>query len=106
MNEQLTLEPHLLPRARTTDPITAQEAAESVKPANGELVAAIRRHVYMYGPLSAFEIADALEGRWQHDTIRSAVSRAGLSKCDFWGVTPGGRRCTLYVLRVQEMASL
>lgn len=95
------------PRARATDPETSRRAAAVTEPGNNELIRLIRSHVYLYGPKTAFEIADALAGnRWQHDTIRSAVSRAGLSTCDFKGVTPGGRPCTLYVLRTETMPSL
>lgn len=86
------------PRARTSDPSTSHLAAVRVRPGNAELVKAIRQYVYEYGPSTAFEIADSLEGRWQHDTIRSACARAGLDKVD-GGETPRGRPCCVYGLR-------
>ena len=87
-----------LPRARVTDPLTAAAAARDVEPGNTALVAAIRSYVYRYGPATAFEIADALAGRWQHDTIRSACARARLDRNVGAGLSPGGRPCCLYFL--------
>src|SRR5690348_661440 len=94
-----------LPMARRSDPETSSFAARVVAAGNAELVARIRRYVWTHGPLSAFEIAEAINeaqpGRWDEGTIRSAVSRSGLS---VWphaeGLSPRGRRCQLYTLRV------
>ncbi len=88
------------PRARATDPTTAHEAAKITRPGNAELINAIRWYVQRRpAPVSAYEIADAIAGyRWQHDTVRTAVSRAGLHCVDTDGLTPRGRRCTRYVL--------
>lgn len=86
--------------ARRTDPVTSHAAGRIVQPANSELIKAIRWYVSKKTePVSAFDIADALCGpRWQHDTVRTAVSRSGLHCVDSDGRTPGGRRCTRYVL--------
>ncbi len=85
------------PLARNSDPITAHEAANGIKPGNAELIMAIRRYAFLYGASTAFQIAESLSasGRWQEDTVRTAVSRSGLTK---WpgGITPGGRPCSLY----------
>lgn len=89
------------PRARVSDPLPSHTAADCVKPGSKELVEAIRWWVSKQPePKSAFEIAAAIAGqRWQGDTVRTAVSRAGLHAVDVNGRTPGGRRCTRYVLR-------
>lgn len=96
MTEQLSL----LPRARRTDPSTSQRAAQIVTPGNAELIKAIRAYLWAWGPSTAFEIADALEGRWAHDTIRTACARAGLMKVT-GGTTPRGNPCCIYGLPVE-----
>ena len=87
----------LIPRARQTDPPTAHNAASLTQPGNHTLTKTIRNYVWTHGPSTSFEIADALQGRWQHDTIRTACARAGLVKFE-GGITPGGRACLLYGL--------
>lgn len=89
------------PKARASDPMTAHEAAASVRPASRELIDAI---VWWVGkqpqPVSAFQIADAIAGaRWSHATVRTAVSRAGLWAVDADGVTPRRRKCLRYRVR-------
>lgn len=88
------------PAARRSDPVTSHTAADCVKPGSRELVYAIRWWVSKQSePKSAFDIADAIYGpRWQHDTVRSCVSRAGLHAVDSKGRTKGGRPCLRYVL--------
>jgi hypothetical protein len=98
---QLTL---LDPRARTTDPAASHLAAESVARGNQDLIKAIRAFVWSHGPSTAFEVAAALEGRWQSDTVRSALARAGLTKFD-GGETPRGRPCSLYALQSDPVAT-
>lgn len=72
------------PAARKTDPAESHEAAARVANGNGELCKAIREAVWQYGPLMAWPIAHAVDaqhpGRWQLDTIRTAIKRAGLVK--------------------------
>ncbi len=100
-----------LPLARLSDPSTAHHAARIVEPGNGELVEAIRRIVYLYGPLTAWEVADMLyrnprnAKRWQPDTIRTACARAGLVKHE-GGRSPGGRPACLYALEVRSTDAL
>lgn len=90
------------PRARAHDPATARAAAESVKPGNAALIKAIRAYLWEYGASTAFEVADVLEGRWAHDTIRTACARAGLVKFP-GGETPRGHACVLYALPVENV---
>lgn len=96
------------PLARSSDPQPSHDAAESVKPSNEKVIRAIREYVRLYGPCSRFDIADSLHRQLgvQHDTIRTAVSRAGLEAHTYRGVSPSGRLCTLYVLRVEETRPL
>jgi hypothetical protein len=96
------------PRARFTDPDTSRMAAEIVSPGNGALINAIRKCVYLYGPLTAWEIADKVAGtRWQYDTVRSACARAGLRKIEGTPArSPGGRPCCLYSLDVESTDAL
>lgn len=84
-----------MPLARATDPRPAHLAAAKVRPGNAALVKAIRAFLIENGPSTAFEIADALEGRWQHDSIRSACARAGLESYQ-GGETPRGNPCLCY----------
>lgn len=97
------------PAARWTDPTPSHEAAWSLVPGNAELIARIRECVRVYGPMTAFDIEDHIEahmpGRWQGDTIRSAVSRAKLGTAEMKGIRHG-RRITLYVLRTVETQPL
>lgn len=88
------------PRARWSDPSTSHTAAECVKPGSRPLVEAIRWWISKQSePKTAFQIADAIAGyRWQPDTVRTCVSRAGLHAVDNEGRTPGNRRCLRYVL--------
>lgn len=88
-------------KARKSDPVTSHIAADCVKPGRRELVYAIRWWVSKQSePKSAFDIADAIYGpRWQHDTVRTCVSRAGLHAVDSKGRTKGGRPCLRYVLK-------
>lgn len=105
MNQQLTFGE---PRARRADAPTAHEAASVMKPGNEDCIARIRRWMFGHGPATAFQIADALvtEGRWQHDTIRSAVCRAGLVEV---GTEPRhgthGRHVIVYGLYVDSVKS-
>lgn len=94
------------PLARNSDPVTSHTAAKSAKKKSAELERAIRWWVSKQRePKSAFDIADALCGSsWQHDTVRSAVSRAGLHAVDTLGRTRGGRQCIRYVLRSDACA--
>lgn len=94
-----------LPLARNSDPVTSREAAERVKPGNGELVRAIRFAVGVHAhdpayPWTAFDIAEQVEvdypGRWAESTIRTAVSRAGLTAVDVKGKSPRGQRCVRF----------
>lgn len=72
------------PAARSTDPAASHAAARTVRPANNELVAAIRAVVRAAGPTTQHTIAQCVmedhPGRWQADTIRTACnpSRSGL----------------------------
>ncbi len=92
MNAQLAL-----PLARKSDPQTSHQAARTVAPGNSELIRAIRWFVERRGPVTAFEIGDAIAGaRWSHATVRTAVARAGLVVVDERGVSPRGRACTRY----------
>ncbi len=97
-----------LPLARLSDPSTSHEAARILTPGNAELEQAIRKCVYIYGPLTAWEIADRVAGsRWQYDTVRSGCARAGLRKVEGTGArSPGGRPCVLYALDVESTATL
>lgn len=97
MNAQLSFEE---PKFRYTDPVTSREAAQAAKRGNAELIKTIRWYVGKQSePKSAFQIARAIAGyRWQLDTVRTAVSRAGLHAVDRNGVTESGRRCLRYVL--------
>ena len=91
-------------RARSTDPTTAHRAAEIVKRGNADLVRAIRQYVTLYGPSTAWEIAQGVAGdRWQFDTVRSACARSGLEKLERWGESPGGRACCLYAIRIESV---
>lgn len=69
---------------------------------HNELIAGIRRAVYLYGPLTHYEIASyvdaAYPGRWSEATIRTACARAGLIQSASWGTTPRGRRCHMWRL--------
>jgi hypothetical protein len=89
------------PRARASDPSSSHEAAAIIKPANAEMVQAIRKAVWTLGASTAFEIAQEVDrtnpGRWQPDSLRTACSRAGLVKFE-GGRTPGGRSCMLYAI--------
>lgn len=92
------------PRVRNTDPDTSRLARDRVRHGNAELVKAIRAYVTLYGPSSAWEIADGVAGvRWQYDTVRSACARSGLEKLERWGESPGGRSCCLYRLAVESV---
>lgn len=72
------------PRARHSDPPAAHEAATTVTPSAEALQREIRRCVWAYGPLTAWQIAHELgqkwPGRWRESTIRSACAprRSGL----------------------------
>lgn len=105
MNDQLSLLAPIRVRARRTDLPTAHEAASVVQPGAQELEQAIRRWVFGHGPHTAFQIADALAGpRWQHDTIRSAVSRTltaiGSEPKD--PERPNGRKVAVYGVVVEN----
>ena len=90
--------------ARVSDPQTSHDAARTVRePAL--LNAAIVSYVRIYGPVTRFQVADALSEtrRWRHDTVRTRVSAlAGkggpLSEADNCGVSPAGRACKRYVV--------
>ena len=83
---------------RSTDPSTSHDAAAAVAPANAEIVTAIRVHLFYNHRATAFQIADALAGeRWGESTIRTAVSRAGLSEVGI-ASSPRGHRCMVYSL--------
>lgn len=77
MNQQLTLLAE--PRARLTDPLTAQRAAQVVAKAGGALERRIAETVTESRcPLTAEQIAHeitASTGRWGHGSIETAVSR-------------------------------
>lgn len=109
MTEQLSLlQPGVIriPRARRTDIPTAHEAANVLKAGEPELEAAIRRWVFGHGPHTAFQIADALAGgRWQHDTIRSAVSRTlvCVAKEPKDPNKPEGRKVAVYGVMVDNV---
>ena len=94
MTEQLDLLAH----ARATDPETSHAAARHVSASRKELYDAIRWWMERQSePKTRFEIADMLYGpKWQHDTIRSAVSGAGLTEADRLGRSPSGRACIRY----------
>ena len=98
------------PTSRMTDPDTSRQAATTVEAANMTLVTAIRRQLWLYGPQTAFEIADAIcrlfGDRWQPDTVRTACARAGLRKSYARGLTPGGRPCVMYVLEADVTADI
>lgn len=75
--------------ARRSDPVTAHQAAKKVESGNGPLMAAIRqvvasREQTVEGPVDAYQIARLVfavfGGRWQEDSIRTAVSRAPFLK--------------------------
>lgn len=89
------------PTARNSDPTTSHEAAAAARRGNSELIKTIRWWLSKQSePKSAFQISAAVAGyRWQSDTVRTAVSRAGLHAVDNEGRTPGDRRCLRYVLR-------
>ena len=100
--DQTTIDDFIRPRARLSDPVTAHEAASVVAPGNADLIRAIRSYVWSHGASTAFEVADALAGRWQPDSIRTAMARAGLEKWE-GGQTPNGRRCMLYGLPTETV---
>lgn len=104
--QQLSFE---APRARTDDPRTAHEAAETVRPGNGPLVRAIRQALRVHGPLNAWEIADAVQAvhgdRWSEPSIRSACARAGLTKYEWDSLSPRGHRCVTYGLSIESVTT-
>jgi hypothetical protein len=89
------------PRSRRSDPATSVVAAQTVTPGNGALIRRIRIVVRAYGPMTAFDIASFItdsifqHDRWDSGTIRTAVSRAGLTVVGE-GRSPRGRRCLTY----------
>jgi hypothetical protein len=84
------------PMARRTDPVTSVAAAQAVTPGNGYLILKIRYVASYYGPVTAFDIVNIIgTKRWDEGTIRSAVSRAGLTVVGE-GRSPRGRRCLTY----------
>jgi len=107
MNEQLSL---AAPRARKSDPVTAHLAASVVKPANEDLVQAIRRWVWAHGASSHEEIAiglvpDESVSRWRRSTVVTACARAGLTNCGM-DVNRRGRHVTLWGVTTESMKSL
>lgn len=70
------------PRARISDPQTSLFAAESVKPANSELVRFIRQALERNGPMThegiVTEVMWVQPDRWTEGTIVTACARAGL----------------------------
>lgn len=91
------------PRARTSDPHTAHEAAARIAPGTSLLVQTIRQVVYLAGtPMSQFDIAHAVgraqPGRWSDATIRTACARAALHAVDSEGRSPRGMRVLRYVV--------
>ena len=71
-----------LPTARTTDPDTSRDAAESVKPANPLLVQLIRAVLDTSSDLAheqiVYLVGELYPGRWTQGTIVSACARAHL----------------------------
>jgi hypothetical protein len=99
------------PRARLSDPIASHLAAAVVKDGNDELVKRIRRLVTLWGPLSAWEIADRIVescgDRWDGSTIRTACARAGLHKSsDPYLRSPRGRPCHAYTMDTETVRGL
>lgn len=94
------------PVARTADPTESHEAAASVAPGNGALCQAIREVVTDHGPQMAWTIAHLVQyrhpDRWQSDTIRTAIKRAGLVKIGTAHALPTGRAYGVYGLPGQE----
>ena len=100
--------PGEFPRARVSDPQTSREAAREVAKGAKELELEIVRVVKMYGPLSAFGVAVILGNqRWDSSTVRTAVSRCAKARrifaYDEAGVSPRGRACTRYDVRVERI---
>lgn len=95
------------PRARGTDPETSHRAARKVRPANQDLVNAIRATLKDFGPLTAFEIAShvlaAHGNRWSEATVRTACARAGLEKYEYEATSPRGLPCAVYCLTVEDV---
>lgn len=90
------------PAARKTDPTSSHLAAVSVKPANAELVAAIRECVREHGQLTQEQIAARLGGaRWLHSTVVTACARAGLVAVGST-MNARGRLVHLYALRLSS----
>ncbi len=85
------------PHARNSDPNSSHQAAAVMRPGSDHLIGLIRSFVASYGPSTAYEIANAVAGsRYQHDSVRSACSRAGLVKLEGQGRSPGNRPCCKY----------
>jgi len=82
-------------------------AAQSVKPANGELIERIRAVVAAYAPLTHDEIAQRVDygmpGRWTLPTIVTACARADLKE---WGHTTNARGRTVLTYALTSPAVL
>ena len=95
-------------RSRTTDPPTSRAAAERTRQGAKELEDAIVRFVTAAGPVTAFVVAQALavSGRWNEDSIRTAVSRCVKDGRIFVfgeGTSPRGSRCQTYSTQVERV---
>lgn len=86
--------------SRLTDPDTSRSAPKRIRVSKKQLENAIIATVRnARSPMTAFEIADVVAPKLgvQHDTVRSAVSRAKLPVCETKGRSPAGRPCAMYV---------
>jgi len=97
-------------RSRTTDPSTSRAAAERTTQGAKELEDAIVRFVRAAGPVTRFQVADALcatSTRWRNDSVRTAVSRAEKARrifeYDRAGLSPSGGACMRYSTQVERV---
>lgn len=108
----LSLSDFVKPRARATDPVAAHLAAAEVAPGNEQMIKAIRRAVWAYGPLTAWQVAEEVgkrfPGRWKESSIRTACAprRSGLRQFSARIVRSGETReklTTLYALPAETV---